>query len=44
MSDFKLIIQDSRYVTYAHNTDYDDLSVSFDKELKCVISTLHILF
>jgi len=35
MSDFKLISADSRVVTYAHKTDYDDLSVSFDKELKC---------
>lgn len=36
MSDFKLISADSRDVTYAHKTDYDELSVSFDKELKCV--------
>jgi len=36
MSDFKLISEDSRYATYAHKTDYDDLSVNFDKELKCV--------
>lgn len=36
MSDFKLISEDSRDVTYGHKTDYDDLSVSFDKELECV--------
>lgn len=35
MSDFKLISEDSRDVTYVHKTDYDELSVSFDKELKC---------
>lgn len=36
MSDFKLISESDRSVTYAHKTDYDDLSVSFDKEMKCV--------
>ncbi len=36
MSDLKLISEDSRNVTYQYKTDYDDLSVSFDKELKCV--------
>ncbi len=36
MSDFKLISEDSRNIAYAHKTDYDELYVSFDKELKCV--------
>ena len=36
MADFKLVSKDSRFVTYAHKTDYDDFSVSFDTELKCV--------
>ncbi len=36
MSDLKFISEDSRCVTYAYKTDYDELSASFDKELKCV--------
>lgn len=45
MSDFKLISEDRRYVTYAHKTGQDDLSISFDKELKCVnISYAHFVF
>lgn len=45
MADFKLISEDSRSVTYAHKTDYDDLSVSFNKELKCVdILYAHFVF
>ena len=44
MSDFKLISQDSRFVAYARKTDYDALSVSFEKELKCVnISYSHFI-
>ena len=45
MADFKLINEDSTYVVYAHKTDYDDLSVSFNKELKCVdIHYAHFVF
>lgn len=36
MADFKLTSESDRDVTYAYKTDYDDLSISFDKELKCV--------
>ena len=45
MADFKLISESSRDVTYAHKTDYDNLSVSFNKELKCVdIHYSHFVF
>lgn len=45
MADFKLVSEDSNYVTYAHKTDYDDLAVIFNKELKCVdISYAHFVF
>lgn len=36
MTDFKLISEDSKNVVYKYKTDYDDLSISFNKELKCV--------
>lgn len=36
MTNFKKVSECSRSVTYAYKTDYDDLSVSFDKETKSV--------
>lgn len=37
MADFKLVNEnDSEYVVYAYKTDYDDLSLIFNKELKSV--------
>lgn len=36
MLDFKLIGESNIDVTYAYKTDYENLSVSFDKEMKCV--------
>lgn len=36
MEYFKLVIESDSYVTYAHKTDYENLSVTFDKEMKCV--------
>lgn len=45
MANFKLVSESDSYVTYAHKTDYDNLSVSFNKELKCVdISYAHFVF
>ena len=45
MTKFKLISECSRSVTYAYKTDYEDLSVSFDKEMKCVdIHYAHFVF
>ena len=36
MADFKLVSESERDVTYAYKTDYDDLSLTFDKESKSV--------
>ena len=36
MADFKLVSESDRDVTYAYKTDYDDLSLTFDKESKSV--------
>jgi len=45
MSKFKLISESDRNVTYAYKTDYENLSVSFDKEMKCVdIHYCHFVF
>ena len=45
MAEFKKVSESDRSVTYAHKTDYDDLSVSFDKETKSVdIHYAHFVF
>ena len=36
MEDFKLVSESNSSVMYAHKTDYDNLSVCFNKKLKCV--------
>lgn len=36
MADFKLVNGNDRDVVYAYKTDYDDLSLIFNKELKSV--------
>ena len=45
MADFKLISESESYATYAYKSDYDDLSVSFDKNIKAVhVSYAHFVF
>lgn len=45
MEDFKLVSESDSYITYVHKTDYENLSVSFDKEMKCVnIQYTHFVF
>lgn len=45
MAEFKKISESDISVTYAYKTDYDDLSVSFDKEMKSVnIHYAHFIF
>lgn len=45
MEDFKLVSESDSSAMYACNTDYEKLSVRFDKEMKCVdIHYAHFVF